>query len=675
MTFVALKAFRGAVPRYSDRLLEGNQAQRAWNVRVTSGRLDPIRGPGLVTTISALGAAIRTMFRYRHFVNGVATDNWLVWAQDVDVQLSPLSNDERGVFYFTSDEFEPRVSSYDLAISGARYPNAWYALGVPSPTAAMTVTPTGGVAADEERSYAYTFVTSWGEESGPSPASAVTTGKPDGSWALAGMQAAPPNSGTVTAAVANTPVSGQVRVTLDTVFGLAPGEGITLAGIVGLTDLNGTHRIVSVDAALNRVVVRLVTSQVYTSGGTWARESPLNTAGMVKRIYRTAGTNPAFLFVAEIPVADTTYADTIPGVGLSEVIQTQFTLPPPKNLTCLKRLPNGCLVGLNGNEICFSEPYKPYSWPIGNRYSFSGRGVALNVAGSSVIVLTDTFPILFTGTDPEAMSPTTMQTYAPCVSKRGVVDIGGGCAYPSFDALNLATPGQVIKLTQKLYREKEWKALNPASFDAAFHDGQYYAQYSLDSLKARMLLLDMAEPDSTTEIDERVDAIYRNELDGLLYIAQGTRIYQWDADDGFRYASDWMSREYQFAKPTTFNCAQVFAEFGDIIPINTVQQDANAALQALPMMGAGQIAGLELLATEINGSLLQPVIQQVERKVQLTFYKRGEPYYTVEVKNEKPFRLPTGDLAELFAVQISASVPTYSFAMASSMDELKNIAP
>ena len=81
---------------------------------------------------------------------------------------------------------------------------------------------------------------------------------------------------------------------------------------MGLTELNGTHRIVSVDAALNRVVVRLATSQVYASGGTWARESPLNTAGMVKRIYRTAGTNPAFVFVAEIPVADTTYADTIP---------------------------------------------------------------------------------------------------------------------------------------------------------------------------------------------------------------------------------------------------------------------------------------------------------------------------------------------------------------------------
>lgn len=675
MTFVALKAFRGSAPRYSNRLLEGNQAQRAWNCRITSGRLDPIKGPSLVTSLPSVGAPIRTKFRYRHFVNGAPTDNWLVWAQDVDVQLSPLSNDERGVFYFTSADFEPRVSSYELAVAGAHYPNAWYALGVPSPTTAPTLTPSGGTAPVESRSYAYTFVTPWGEESGPSPASAVASGNTNGTWALSALQTAPPNSGTVTAALADTPVSGQVRITLDTVFGLAPHESITLAAVGGMTDLNGTHRIVSVDAALNRVVVRLATAQAYTSGGTWARQSPLNTTGMVKRIYRTAGTNPAFLFVAEIPAATTTYNDTVAGTALGEVLQTLMTLPPPKNLTCLKRLPNGCAVGLAGNELCLSEPYKLYSWPQSNRYSFSGTGVALNVAGNSVIVLTDTFPILFTGTDPEAMSPSTMQTYAPCVSKRGVVDIGGGCIYPSFDGLWLANPGQVIKLTQKLYREKEWAALNPASFDAAFYDGQYYAQYSLGGEKSRIILMDITEPDSTTEIDERVDAIYRNELDGTLYIAQGTSIYQWDADDGFRYACDWMSREYQFAKPTNFACAQVFAEFGEIIPVDTVQQDANAALMASPMMGGGQILGAEILETEINGSLLVPVEAQVARKVQVTIYVKGVPIYTVDVGNQKPFRLPTGYQEELFSVQISASVPTYSFAMASTMEELKNIAP
>lgn len=674
MTVLAIKGFRGAVPRYSSRLLQPNQAQRAWNCRITSGRLDPIKGPGLVFA-STLASDIRTMYRYRHFVGGAPLDNWLIWGSDVDVQLSPLANDERGVFYFTSDAFEPRVSSYAHAIAGAVYPNAWFALGVPSPTVAPTVTPSGGSAADEERSYAITFATAWGEESGPSPASVLATGKPDGTWALSNLQTAPPNSGSIVGAVADSPVDGQVTVELDTVFGLAAHESISVSGVGGMTSLNTTHRILSINVATKKVVVKLDTAQTYTSGGAWARESPLNTTGMVKRIYRTAGTNPAFMFTAEIPVADTSYNDTVPGTNLGEVLPTLFTLPPPKNLSCLTRLPNGCMVGLAGNELCLSDPYRPYSWPIGNRYSFSGRGVALCVAGTSVIVLTDSYPILFTGSDPEVMSPSTMETYAPCVSKRGSVNVGGGSIYPSFDGLWLATPAGVKKLTQNLYRDKEWGELNPATFDAAFHDGQYYAQYSASDARARIWVLDVSEPDSTTEIDEQVGALYRNEYDGLLYVAKGAKVFQWDADNGMRYESDWMSRVNQLAKPTTFNCAQVFADFSDIVPIDTAQQEANAAMQLTPMMGGGQVAGLEIGAVEVNGSLLTPIVVQTQRKVQFTLYLKDVPIFTKSVTSQKPFRLPTGYKAELFSVQLSASVPTYSVAMATSMEELKQVAP
>ena len=674
MTVIALNGFQGAVPRYSDRLIKANQARRAWNLRITSGRLDPIKGPGLVFT-SELESEIRTMYRYRHFVNGAAVDNWLIWGTDVDVQLSPLANDPRGVFYFTSADFEPRVSSYALAIAGGAYPDAWFALGIPNPTLAPSVAASGGAGTDESRAYAITFVTSWGEESGPSPASALATGKPDGTWSLTTLQTAPPNSGTVVDADASTPVSGQVRIQLNSVFGLAVHEAITLAGVGGMTDLNGTHRILAINVANSTVDIALTTAQAYTSGGTWARESPLNTAGMTKRIYRTAGTNPSFFFVDEIPVADATYDDTVPGTQLGEVLQTITTVPPPKNLTCLRMLPNGCAVGLAGNELCLSDPYRINSWPIANRYSFSGRGVAIEVVGNSVIVLTDGHPILFTGSDPEVMSPDRMPTYAPCVAKRSSVNVGAGSVYASFDGLWHATPGGVVKLTQDLYRDIEWRELNPASFDAALHDGQYRAQYSRGGERSRIFVLDIAEPNSTTEIDEQVSAMYRNEYDGLLYVAKGPSIYQWDSDNGRRYESDWMSKVFQLAKPTTFNCAQVFAEFGEIIPLDTTRQEANAALQALPMMGGGQIAGLEIGVAEINGSLVVPVTEQTQRRVQFTLYRGEVPIFTKTVTSQKPFRLPTGYRDELFAIQLSASVPTYSAVIATSMEELKEVAP
>lgn len=674
MTVITIKGFRGAVPRYSKRLLQPNQAQRAANCRITSGRLDPLLTPLLITT-TPLAGDIRSMFRYRHFRGASPTDNWLTWVEDVNVVLSPLANDARGTFFFTSEAFDPRVSNYDLAIGGTAYPDKWFALGLPNPVQAPSVAPTGGSAPNESRSYAYTFVTAAGEESGPSPASTVTTGKPDGSWALSNLQVAPPNAGTVVAAIADTPVSGQVRVELNSTVGMADQEMVEISGVVGMTQLNGEHRVLSVDHTNSRVVVELATTQAYTSGGTWARSAPLNTTGLRKRIYRTAGTNPAFMFVAEIDAADTTYTDTVAPTAVGEPMATAATQPPPKNLHSLISLPNGCLVGLAANEVCFSDPYLPYSWPIGNRYSFSGRGVTLVKAGNSVIVLTDTFPILFTGSDPEAMSPSTMETYAPCVSKRGAVDVGGGAVYPSFDGLWLITPGQVRKLTQNLYRDEEWKALRPELFEAAYFDGQYIAQFRNAHDVPALWVLDISEPDSAIEVDDSFSALHRSQYDGLLYVARGKTILRWNANDNVRYESDWHSKVFQMPRPTTFNVAQVFADFGDIIELDTSQQNANEAHLADDMMAGGQILGMEILGAEINGSLVVPLVAQTQRRVQFTLYKDGEPVFTTNVTSSKPFRLPTGYRTELASIHMAISVPTYSVAVASSVEELKQVAP
>lgn len=667
MVAVNIKAFRGQVPRVSDRLLQPNMATRAQNCKITSGRLDPLNGLGATFTAAV---PIKTVYRYRHFLDGQAIDNWLTWASDVDVVPSPLANDEQGKFYFTSEDFEPRMATYAIAVQSAPLPSAWYALGVPSPTVKPTIGVTGGTAPTETRGYAYTFVTAFGEESGPSPAE-LATGNIDGTWNLSNLQTAPPNSGSVTAATF-LPAQGRVRVTLNTVFGLAQYDTITISGVSGMTDLNATHRILAVDVANSRIEVALLTAQSYTSGGSWVRNAPLNTTGMTKRIYRSAGSTGSFLFVDEIPVAQTTYADTKATTALGETLPTLNTVPPPKNLTCLISLPNGCLVGLAGNELCFSDPYMPYSWPIGNRYSFSGHGVALCKSGNSVIVLTDTFPILFTGSDPEAMSPAVMETYAPCVSKRGTVDVGGGCLYPSFDGLWIAAPGRVENLTRRLYREEEWSSLAPSSFVAAFHDGQYYGHYRSDHAEpGRILVIDINEPDSVVEVDDSVDTLYRNEYDGRLYVAQGARLSQWDASEGQRYDSDWVSATLQLPRPTNFAVAQVHAAFDQVVPLDTVQLQANEDLISSGADAvAGHLNGHELLAFEINASYIVPVVQDKLRNVQFTLYRDGEPVFTKGVTSSAPFRLPAGYRTEVFNIGLRASVPAYSVAIAESTAEL-----
>lgn len=683
MAALTIKAFRGAVPRTSERLLTPNFASDALNVKITSGRLDPLKG--LLLAHTSLATAISTIWRYRFTGSDRSTiDHWFTFPDDADVVASLIANDADGRAYWTSDEHEPRMTTYAQAISGAGpYPNAWYALGLPLPTVAPSVAVDGGAVPVVSRSYAYTFVTALGEESGPSPASDLVSGNASGTWTLSSMQSAPPNSGTVVAVANSTPSVGFVRVTLNSAFGLAAFDTISFAGVLGMTDLNGSHRIVSVSGA--DVVLALQTAQVYnsavglaafTSGGTWSRNAPINTAGMVKRIYRTDGTDSGFFFRAEVPVAQATFSDTLV-TTTGDPIQTADALPPPKNIRSLISLPNGCLVGLAGNEVCFSTPYQPQSWPVSNRYSFVGEGVAIFPAGNSVIVLTDKYPVLLTGSDPEAMSPSVMETYAPCVSKRGAVDVGGGCIYPSHDGLWLATAGRVENLTKRLYREDEWRTVAPSTFDASYHDGQYYAVHQpIGADRPRMLVADIPELDSVVFVDEQADHLYRNDYDGELYVLKDRKVYRWDANDNARYLSEWRSTEVQLDQPRNFSVAQVHARFGDVVPLDTTQVDANAAIfEDGPDAVNGYIGGAPFGVLPVAGTYLVPPLPQTERRVQFTIYEGDTPMFSRNVSSSRPFRLPAGYKHEILRIGIGASIGVYSVTVAESTTELAQASP
>jgi hypothetical protein len=354
---------------------------------------------------------------------------------------------------------------------------------------------------------------------------------------------------------------------------------------------------------------------------------------------------------------------------LGEVLPTADSATPPKNLVSLTSLPNGCLVGISGNELCFSDPYLPYSWPVRNRYAFSGLGVKLAAAGNSVIVLTDAFPILFTGSDPEAMSPSTMQTYAPCASKRGVVDVGGGCMFPSYDGLWIAAPGRVEKLTAKLYREEEWRDLSPESFVAGFSDGQYFAKYLKDGVSF-IFVYDTAENDSVIRVEQDASHLLRNDTDGELYFALGNKVYRWDSSFSDRYTSDWVSSNMQMPKPLNFSVAQVHAEFSLIQPPDTAALDFNTSIIGNVDLVGGELNGNSILEVSVNGSALIPAPSLTEARVQFTLYADGSPVYSTGVTSAEPFRLPAGFQSEVYQVGLTTSIPIFSVTIADSVAEL-----
>lgn len=165
---IKLTKFGGTAPGVSPRLLADQFGQVAENVDLISGVLTPIMGDLDVYTLQT--STRRSIALY---------DNqyWLEWAADnVSAVKSPLPNDAFGRMYFTGDGY-PRVGTFASMIAGgAGYPSVSYRLGVPAPANAPGAVKSGTPDTTEIANtvaYVYTFVTDYGEEGPPSPATAT----------------------------------------------------------------------------------------------------------------------------------------------------------------------------------------------------------------------------------------------------------------------------------------------------------------------------------------------------------------------------------------------------------------------------------------------------------------------------------------------------------------------
>jgi hypothetical protein len=173
-----ITGFLGILPRTSERLLPDMAAQIAGEIR-------PTKQPYLVHNPGVVGEKLAA---YRAY-NGT-TEKWRTWPIDVDVARGSLSPDVEQRYYWTGDSC-PRYATF------TNWGTTDWALGLPAPTGALTAAPSGGTGATESRFYAYTFINSLGEESAPSPVSALATGKVDATWTISGFSAAPTNDRTV----------------------------------------------------------------------------------------------------------------------------------------------------------------------------------------------------------------------------------------------------------------------------------------------------------------------------------------------------------------------------------------------------------------------------------------------------------------------------------------------
>lgn len=663
--------FQGEAPRLNPRLLGESQARAAVNLRLTSGRIDPVYYPLEVGATLNTGT-LKTIYR---MFDSSDTDYWLNWTADVDVVKGPIAGDETFRLYFTSDEFEPRVTNLTLATSLAPYPSSWYVLGVTPPVTAPSCSPSGGSGTQESRAWVYTFVTPWGEESAPSPASSITTTYINATWSLTIPDTAPSNTYTTSAASWS---AGTLTVTVGSTFGLREGEYITLSGLAPAS-LNTTWRVASVTDSTHFTITMSDPGSITDPNGTATRVAPHNTSGMTKRIYRSVTTSlgTEYYFIKEISAATTSTDDDVTEVG--EALSTTEWAMPPVDLRGLMALPSGALVGFAGNRVCFSEPLAPYAWPESYQLTTEHAIVGIGVFGTSIVVVTKGYPYIAAGVDPASITMSKIDQHWPGLAKRGIVSVTGGVVWPTSNGLVLVSDAGPQLVTDPFYSRVEWQRLNPSTFIGAFFDNRYYAGYTDSNGDSGMFIYD-STGQMTYKSSLEVTAMFTDPPTGKLYFVHEDLIKEWDANVFSRLPFEWWSRDFVVATPVNLGAARIEADFTS----SSAEVDAHdAAVLAQETLNQGYITantnrgssnGWSINAYSVNGSRViatELIGDGATRSVTLELYAGNEVVASKAVTSTRTFRLPAGRKYDVFSVRLLGNVPVDAVVIGDTADALR----
>lgn len=273
-----------------------------------------------------------------------------------------------------------------------------------------------------------------------------------------------------------------------------------------------------------------------------------------RRIYRTAtgGGIADYLLVAEIPIAQAQFVDNISGDALGASLETYDYEMPDENMKGLVSMANGILAGFVDNTVCFSEAYLSYAWPLGYQMTTRDKIVAMVAIGSSVAVLTEGFPWIFSGNSPGAMSGRSIESNQACVSKRSAIVVNGAIIYASPDGLVQLTSERAIPITDKIITREQWQSYQPSTIEAYFQEGRYVAFYG-DSLDKGFIF--DPETGDFRHFDATALCGFNSLLDDALYTSEGGNISRWEASSEVM-SLVWKSKEYRFSDQG-FSCALV----------------------------------------------------------------------------------------------------------------------
>lgn len=283
------------------------------------------------------------------------------------------------------------------------------------------------------------------------------------------------------------------------------------------------------------------------------------------RVYRTVTTSNGvnYFEVAQFALnaLPASYVDGMssPDAASQPILPSLTWGQPPLQMIGLISSPAGFLAGFKGRTVYFSEPYYPHAWPQQYQLAVEDDIVGLGVFGSSIVVCTKGRPYLLLGTTPGLLSLQKINEAVPCLSKRGIVSMGGAVYFPTYDGIMQVSDSGFTLYTQALLTKDEWAAYSPSTIQADAFEGRYYAFYD----NANGFIFDPNNPKTgwVQLLLPNVKTVRQSYVTGRLQILVGTNVQLWDGDLTTRIPYEWISGEQLTVKPVNLGACQVRASF------------------------------------------------------------------------------------------------------------------
>ena len=226
---------------------------------------------------------------------------------------------------------------------------------------------------------------------------------------------------------------------------------------------------------------------------------------------------------------------------------------------------NNIMVGFFENQICFSEPSKPHAWPKIYRLTIEHNIVGISAIGGYILVLTEQYPYLISGSDPNTMSVSRVDTFMPCVSKRSIVNMGYGVAYATYGGLAVFSPTGGLDIVTKFIHDWDTWAdeLDPTTLVGHYYNGKYFGSHSTNSF---IFEQDQRSGGYFVSINHLFDAAWTDPVTNSMYYTSGTagEIRQWDKPTQPLTAMEWKSKTIRLPEPINFGACKIVADFSDV---------------------------------------------------------------------------------------------------------------